>query len=122
MRYATLKPATPGRVEISVVVLRGDAGGELSNVNRWRDQIGLPPIDEPALKTVRQTVTSPAGPVSVYDFTSQGPNQTRLVVGLLSANGESWFLKMVGDAGSVSAARPDFLRWMKTLRFDAADE
>src|SRR4051812_36103019 len=40
MRYATIKPAD-GKVEVSVVVLPGPAGGELANVHRWRGQIGL---------------------------------------------------------------------------------
>ncbi|MGC3999261.1 MAG: hypothetical protein QM767_18210 [Anaeromyxobacter sp.] len=38
MRFATLKPAVPGKVDVSVVVLSGAAGGELANVNRWRNQ------------------------------------------------------------------------------------
>jgi hypothetical protein len=122
MRYATLKPTATGRIDVSVVVLAGEAGGELANVNRWRGQIGLPPIDEPALRTARRPVKSPAGLVSVYEFTSEGQSQTRMVVGLLSANGGSWFLKMVGDAGVVSAARSDFMRWLETLRFDAAND
>ena len=49
MRYATLTPPGAGKVEMSVVVLPGAAGGELANVNRWRGQIGLPPLDEAAL-------------------------------------------------------------------------
>ena len=44
VRYATLKPAAPGKVDVSVVVLPGPAGGELANVNRWRGQIGLAAI------------------------------------------------------------------------------
>src|SRR6266853_1053843 len=30
--------------DVSVVPLTGVAGGDLSNVNRWRGQIGLPPV------------------------------------------------------------------------------
>src|SRR5207302_7349661 len=43
VRFATLKPAVDGQIDISVVVLPGPAGGELAIVNRWRDQVGLPP-------------------------------------------------------------------------------
>ena len=72
MRYATLKPPVPGRVDVSVVVLPGPAGGELANVNRWRGQIGLAPIDHQALAAARTALETKAGVVSVYDFSSEG--------------------------------------------------
>ena len=119
MRYATLKPTTPGKIDVSVVVLPGPAGGELANVNRWRGQIGLPPLDDAALAGARKRLESGAGPVSLYDFLSDGQAKTRLVAGLASAGGNTWFVKMVGDAGPVGTARPEFIRLLESLRFDA---
>ncbi len=119
MRYATLKPATPGKIDVSVVVLPGPAGGELANVNRWRGQIGLPPLEEPALASARKSLASKAGPVKLYDFVSDGQAKTRLLAGLASADGNTWFVKMVGDAEPVGAARADFIRLLESLRFDS---
>ena len=119
MRYATLKPPIQGKVEATVVVLPGVAGGELSNVNRWRGQIGLGPIDEKALAAARKPVKSKAGTVSVFDFTSDGQAKTRMVAGLLSTNdGNTWFLKLVGDAAPVGKAEPDFMRIIGSLHLD----
>jgi hypothetical protein len=118
MRYATLKPAARGKIDVSVVVLPGPAGGELANVNRWRGQIGLAPMDEASLASARHAVKAPAGSVSVYDFTSEGQAKSRMVAGLLTAGGNSWFVKMVGDAEAVGAARGDFMRLLESLRFD----
>jgi hypothetical protein len=118
MRYATLKPPVPGKVDVSIVVLPGSAGGELANVNRWRGQIGLVPIDDAALASARRPVRSPAGTVSVYDFTSDGQVKTRMIAALLVTSGNSWFLKMVGDADAVGAARSGFMHLLETLRFD----
>ncbi len=119
IRYATLTPATPGRIEATVVVLPGPAGGELANVNRWRGQIGLPPIDEAALASMRKRIATKAGPVSVYDFESDGQARTRLIAALATAEGNSWFVKMSGDAGPVGAARADFVRLLESLRLEA---
>jgi hypothetical protein len=122
MRFATLKPSIPGKIDVSVVVLPGAAGGELSNVNRWRGQIGLAPIDEKALGTARQTLKSKAGTIALFDFTSEGQAKTRMVTGILSTpDGSSWFLKMVGDADPVAKAKPDFTRFMESLRLDSAN-
>ncbi len=118
MRYATLKPPVPGKVDVSVVVLPGSAGGELANVNRWRGQIGLPPIDDEKLAAARKPMKTRAGSVSVYDFTSEGQVKTRMIAGLLVSAGNSWFVKMVGDADAVDAARGGFLHVLETLRFD----
>ena len=119
MRFATLRPPVPGKIDVSVVMLPGPAGGELANVNRWRGQIGLPPVDEAARGQIRKEVGSKAGTVSLYDFTHEGVATQRMLAGLLFVEGRSWFVKMVGEAGPVEAARSDFLGLLETLHFSA---
>ena len=116
MRYATLKPTAAGKIDVSVTVFPGPAGGEIANVNRWRNQIGLPPVDEAALARDRKALKSPAGSVAIFDYTSDGQTKTRLVAAILFAGGNSWFVKMVGDAGPVAASRADFIRLLESLR------
>lgn len=46
-RVATLMISTEGEpLELSVTSLNGDGGGLLSNINRWRGQMSLPPLKE----------------------------------------------------------------------------
>ena len=119
MRFATLTPPGSGKAELAVVVLPAPAGGELANVNRWRGQIGLSPLDEKALGSARQAVKSKAGVVSVYDFTSEGQEQSRMITGLIATtDGNIWFLKLLGDAAPVGKAKPDFMRFLETLHLD----
>lgn len=119
MRYATLTAPVQGKVDVSVVVLPGPAGGELPNVNRWRNQIGLPPVDDAALAKARQSVKTRAGTISVYDFANDQTPRSRTIAGLLStADGNTWFVKMSGDAKPVGEARKDFLKLLETLRLD----
>lgn len=119
MRYATLKAPATGKLDISVVFLPGAAGGELANVNRWRGQIGLGAWDESALGKARTSLKTKAGSVAAYDFTSEGQVKSRMVVGLLTtADGNSWFLKMVGDDAPVAKTKPDFMRFLESLRLD----
>lgn len=119
MRYATLKAPVEGRLDLSVVVLPGPAGGELANVNRWRGQIGLAPIDDAAMASLRKTMRTKAGILSLYDMESEGTVKSHMTAGMLeAADGNTWFVKMVGDAGPVAKARPDFVRLLESLRFD----
>jgi hypothetical protein len=119
MRFATLKPPAAGKIDVSVIMLPGPAGGELGNVNRWRGQIGLPPVDDAGRAQIRKGVKSKAGEISLYDFASDGPGKQRMIAGLLFADGKSWFVKMVGDNDPVEATRADFVKLLGTLRFPA---
>ena len=119
MRFATLRAAQAEQVDISVVVLGGTVGGELANVNRWRGQIQLPPIDEQTLAGLRKTAKSKAGQVILFDFTGPAHEKNRLVAGMLqTADGNTWFLKMIGDEEPVGRIKPEFLHWMETLHLD----
>ncbi len=121
MRYATLTPATPGKVEVSVVMLPGPAGGELANVNRWRGQLGLATLDDAGLAATRKAIPTTAGQLGVYDLISDGAVKTRMTAALLAANnGNTWFLKMTGDADAVAANQADFQKLLETLHFDAS--
>ncbi len=119
MRFATIKAPATGKLEISVVVLPGTAGGELANVNRWRSQLGLPPVDEAGMATFRKQIQTKAGQVSVYDIVGDGTANSRMIAGLLlAADGSTWFIKMVGDAAPVAAAQADFVHLLETIHFD----
>ena len=120
MRFATFKTPVAGKVEATVVVLPGPAGGELANVNRWRGQIGLPALaDEASLAKARTAIKTKAGAVNVYDFTSEGQTRSRMVVGYIATpEGNTWFIKLTGDADPVAKARPDFMTILGSLHLD----
>src|SRR5580704_5232816 len=44
-------PGAGGEAELSITAFPGDVGGELANVNRWRGQIGQPPLRAEDLDT-----------------------------------------------------------------------
>lgn len=115
MRLSTLIPPGAGKAEATVVALPGDVGGELANVNRWRGQIGLPALDENGLAKSREKTASKAGPLTVYDFTSDGAKKTRVVAGTISSKGRMWFFKLTGDADAVAGARPAFLAMLQGI-------
>lgn len=119
MRYATLTAPVQGKLDVSVIRLPGPAGGELANVNRWRNQIGLAPIGEADLAPARKVVKTAAGELAVYDFASEGAKKTRTIAGLTSIEGETWFVKMTGDAEAVASARPAFLDLLGSLHLEA---
>ena len=119
MRLATFAPPGGLKTEATVVALPGDSGSELANVNRWRGQIALPPTDEAGMAAARTTLSTKAGPASLYDFTSTGVVRTRLIAAAINVNGTTWFFKLMGEAAATESARPSFLTLIKGLRTDA---
>jgi hypothetical protein len=117
MRLAAFK-ATAGdkSAEITVTMLPGQAGGLLANVNRWRDQLGLPAITAPELQKQGKMLDSKAGSVVTVDLT--GP-KGRMLAGILLHGGQSWFVKMTGPPEFVGQQQQAFETFVKSLRFEA---
>ena len=113
MRLATYRiPTEGGVIELSVSELPGPAGGLLSNVNRWRGQIGLKPLD--SLAGQIKTVAAPAGEVRLVDFT--GSQDKRIAGAVLTDGSGSLFFKLTGSKAAVAAAKPAFLAFVRSLR------
>ncbi|MDA1179165.1 MAG: hypothetical protein O2931_10260, partial [Planctomycetota bacterium] len=51
MRFATLSPPPPSKLEATVIALPAATYQELDNINRWRGQLGLAPWTEEQLNT-----------------------------------------------------------------------
>ena len=75
MRLASFKATAPNgkETDISVVSLPGIAGGDLANVNRWRGQVQLAPIDEDTLAKSAERVQANGHDYLVVDLVSDVP-------------------------------------------------
>jgi hypothetical protein len=102
-------------VDISVVVLNGDAGGLAANINRWRGQIGLTELSEAEVTAAIVMVDSSAGPIKTCAFSSSETLQG-LAAGILMDGEDSWFFKMSGSQTAVTENQPRFTRFLESLR------
>jgi hypothetical protein len=108
-------------VDISLVILRGAAGGTLDNVNRWRGQLGQPPIDEATLKQSSQTLTTPVGEAVAVEIeglmAGADANKDGRMLGVIaSKEGDAWFYKMRGNSALTAAEKPKFLQWVLSVK------
>jgi hypothetical protein len=108
-------PGQAGPADMSIVVLSGQAGGDLANVNRWRGQLGLSPIDEAELARTARHVKSPAGDVMVVDIGGAEAGGKRMLAGMMSRSGETWFFKLNGPDATVSGARGNFMKLLESV-------
>jgi hypothetical protein len=116
-RYATISisGADGSKGELAVTHFPGDVGGDLANVNRWRAQIGLPPIDAASLATNVTQVT--AGPKTIKVIDATGP-KNRCAAGWTAHGGETWFFKFTGPDSLVAAEKAKFNAFLESIRFN----
>ena len=122
MRVASYKvAASDGRTaDVSVVAMQGEAGGELSNVNRWRDQVGLAAIGESELAGSRTPATVGGRTVVYYEMAGEKPvlegkHRARTLAAILPAGEMTVFFKMTGEEALVAAEKPKFLAWLRSV-------
>lgn len=108
--------------DIAVTAFPGDVGGLLSNVNRWRSQIGLPPAKPDEMEKLTTTIEVDGVKSTVVDIAADKPaegakNPVRMIVVTVQRDGLSWFFKMTGDAPLVASQKDAFLSFVKSVKF-----
>jgi hypothetical protein len=99
------------KAEVSVSVFGNDTGGTLGNVNRWRSQIGLPPVAEPELKN-HVTILDPATPQAfLVDLKN---NDQQLIAAVVPRQGQWFFYKLMGHASAVAPEKDAFVAFVKS--------
>ena len=112
----------PGEAECSITVLAGDAGGRLSNYNRWLGQFGQEPLQDSEL--ILQPPVYLFGeevPMLVCEGTYTGmrgtPTPNQMLIGASGTiNGETMFIKLVGPQEVVRANWAAFARFCDSIK------
>jgi len=116
MRYASFSASDGdgGKIDISVVTFAGDGGSDAENVNRWRGQIGLPPVDENIL-------SSQIAPLKTADTTFATTDiagaKARTLAAWTRRDGRVWFFKATGPNTAVEKEKPNFVKFIESVRF-----
>jgi hypothetical protein len=128
MRLASFKVAGSNGAEadISVVSLAGMAGGDLANINRWRDQLKLPPVSETELASISAHLNAHGHDFLVTDLVSTEPlppsqRKMRIVAAASQQGEQTWFVKMTGDVDLVEAQKNHFFDFLRGLSISDAN-
>ncbi len=108
MRKASLK--TPDGGDMSVVTLPAQSGDLKSNVNRWRGQVGLAPLQEDAAisKSLKPVQIDGAPAVELELYAPEDKDNKAMRVVLLQKDGQRWFLKLSGTREVIKAQGSNF--------------
>jgi hypothetical protein len=99
-----------GGAKVTATVLLNDGGGPLANINRWREQLGLPPHE----RLDQQPMTDLGGGNLIVDLTA-ADNTRRMCAAIITQTGHSWFFKITGTAKGIEAEKAQFERLVRTV-------
>jgi len=109
-------------VDISVMSFPGDTGGVHANVNRWREQIGLPPLPSAELSQQIDDLTINDNAYLMVDISgapaAEGQKPQRIIGAILPLGLETWFFKMMGEQELTAAQHEPFLRFLETVEYE----
>jgi hypothetical protein len=118
IRFATIRTPGPQALEVSVTRLSGEAGGLLANINRWRREVGLEPIQPDELSEHYTSFTAGGVTGALVDVTGTGEAPVRSLVVRLASSMETWFFKMMGPAAEIEKHREAFIGFVDSVRLN----
>ena len=123
MRLGSFKVDGPNATsaDVSVTAFPGEAGGLISNINRWRGQLQLAPLDEDQLSRSLQRTEVENVPTYLVDFQTAGnaSKPSRILGAVLQTADRTWFVKMTGSPELIESQRQKFLDFVKSFRFNS---
>lgn len=115
MRYASFTAEKNGeKADISVVTFAGDGGSDADNINRWRQQIGLPAAEASAVDAMIVPVQGSEIRFSTVDM--EGAT-SRVLAGWTRPDGRVWFFKLTGPKTVVEQEKTKFVKFLQSVRF-----
>jgi hypothetical protein len=109
-----------GKAEVTVSAFPGGAGGMLANINRWRDQLKLLPVEEAALGKLLTSLDLPSGKAMLVDMTgtdAKTGQPSRIIGAIQEREGLTWFYKLMGNEQVAAREKAAFLDFLKTVKY-----
>jgi hypothetical protein len=114
------------RAEVTAIDLLASApnvADPLENVNRWRKEIGLPPIEKDQLSKMMHEIKVDGKASNYFELIPDAANAAEsqakeaTVAAAVPGGRMIWFFKMKGDRDLVVAQRDNFRSFLESIRF-----
>ncbi|MCS1407459.1 MAG: hypothetical protein M2R45_00617 [Verrucomicrobia subdivision 3 bacterium] len=109
-----ISDAMDGPAELTVSILGGDGGGLLPNINRWRSQIGLSPLDVASLPEVTNQLDLNGIQGILVDMTG---SDNRILAAIIPVGGQTWFYKLMGAPETIEKETVAFTQFVQSVKY-----
>jgi hypothetical protein len=104
--------------EMTAMALPEDGGGVALNVNRWRGQVGLAPIDGTQIEREARALKVAEKQAVYVDLSGTGATAKRILGVILPLGRETWFFTLKGSAELVGKEQSHFEAFLTSLRLN----
>ena len=116
MRFATFA-VSADQPDLVVTVVPLGSGDLLANVNRWQQQLGLPPSSPQELESVVKHFDVAGESASEVDLSGSGSPPKRMLAAIVPHQGRFWFFKLMGPAELVAGQKENFQAFVRSVEF-----
>ncbi len=103
--------------DLAITAFPGDTGGLFANVNRWRGQVGLGPIEAAQIEASVQNIEANGLQITITEATGQANGvSTTLLGAIVPHEGQTWFFKLIGPAALITREQTAFREFLSTIK------
>lgn len=102
-----------GEADLSITAFPGATGGLEANLNRWRGQVGLPPVSAEEVTAAVEKFEANNLQFIVVDYAGNG---SRLLGAVVPYGGNSWFFKLTGPDALVANQKAAYLEFLRSVK------
>ena len=113
--------AEPARLDVTISTFPAAVARPLLNINRWRQQLGLPNIDETELNEAFVATSVGGKPAQQIELHSDADaDHPETILGVLAEHaGEAYFIKLKGDQSLAQRERAHFEQFVQSIQFSS---
>ena len=119
MRIGSYKiPYDTGIADLSISNLPGDGGGLSSNVNRWRNQINLPPLSLKEINDIAEYGNSMIGPYKMFKIVNELNLSDAYLCFMISNKEGTVFIKLIASQDGINVLENDIKNFISTFQYN----
>jgi len=119
MRVASyLIPTSNGSADLSVIYLNGDGGGIPANVNRWREQLGLPKLSDEEIINNGESFSGNLGEYKIYEIINNNNDESAFLCSIIPAEDFVIFVKLNTYLENINKLKEEFIKYSSSFRYN----
>ena len=117
MRLASFDvPYKGGAGDFSLIILAGDGGGIVPNINRWRGQLGLEPQLQHEIESSMIDHEGELGEYSIINIVNN-QNNSAFLAAIIPLKKQTLFAKLSIDVSGIAEVESDFAEFCSSIHF-----
>ena len=114
-------PFSNGIGDLSMTTFEGSSGGVKANVNRWRQQIGLEPLNGSEIKQSSINKDGQLGKYEFFKLVNEKNPDLAILSSIFNLETSTLFVKLTIDSKGIEETEDDFITFCKSIHLIEGD-